>query len=238
MVLDRPLEQQVDRGVAGEQVGLELRPAEQRGRRSSPGGRPRRGRDPRCSASSGMGEPVARPHVARVVRGRADPGATSLIATVSASRSSSGDLGLDQLLGRAPSAEPSRLGRPRGSRSSAPTAAATRSRTCWRRSPPDRGPRRARTPGRACPDRWRISPRSTASPSGGRAAELLGELPARRGERILVGVVLALGDRPRAVVAAGPERSAGVDEQHLELATTVPVQQDPGAARRDFARAR
>ena len=64
---------------------------------------------------------------------------------------------------------------------------------------------------------------------GGGQAELLEELPARGGERRLVRVIFALGDRPGARVTAGPERAAGMGEEHFERGSP-PEQQETGAA--------
>ena len=64
---------------------------------------------------------------------------------------------------------------------------------------------------------------------GGGQAELLEELPTRGGERRLVRVIFALGDRPGARVAAGPERAAGMGEEHFERGSP-PEQQETGAA--------
>ena len=73
-------------------------------------------------------------------------------------------------------------------------------------------------------------PSSRSSPSGAGRAELLGELAAGRGRAASSsGGVLALRDRPRALVLAGPERAAHVREQHLRPVRAGAVQQHPGA---------
>src|SRR6478672_12672132 len=64
---------------------------------------------------------------------------------------------------------------------------------------------------------------------GGGQAELLQELPTRGGERRLVRVIFPLGDRPGAGVTAGPERAAGMGEEHFERGSS-PEQQETGAA--------
>jgi len=64
----------------------------------------------------------------------------------------------------------------------------------------------------------------------GRGAGLLRELAQRGRQRLLLGVVLALGDRPRAGVLLGPERAAGVHQQHLEGGARAAVQENAGAA--------
>jgi hypothetical protein len=62
-------------------------------------------------------------------------------------------------------------------------------------------------------------------------AELLGELAARTGQRILAAGELALGDRPGALVLARPQRPAHVTEQHLERAVALAKQDDAGGGR-------
>src|SRR6266545_1087972 len=53
---------------------------------------------------------------------------------------------------------------------------------------------------------------------------------AQRGlQRVVALVVLALGDRPGAQVLLGPERATRVDQEHLDVVPTAPVQQDAGA---------
>src|SRR3954469_10573252 len=61
-----------------------------------------------------------------------------------------------------------------------------------------------------------------------RRAELLLDLAPGGGGRIVAVAVLALGDRPGAVVALGPERAARVDEEDLAAA----VEEEAGAALR------
>ena len=71
----------------------------------------------------------------------------------------------------------------------------------------------------------RIQPRC-----GHRAAELLGELAPGCSLAVLVRIVLALRDRPGAVVLLRPERAAHVTQQHLDPPARTAVQQDTGAA--------
>jgi hypothetical protein len=59
-------------------------------------------------------------------------------------------------------------------------------------------------------------------------ADLLGELAARAGKRLLAVGQLALDNRPRALVLARPERAAGVAEQYLEDAVALAVEQQSG----------
>ena len=63
-------------------------------------------------------------------------------------------------------------------------------------------------------------------PRRDRPAEFLGELTPRGVPRILICVVLAFWDRPRAVVPAGPERSAGVSEEDLGDAVAEAVNEN------------
>src|SRR4051812_3052469 len=62
------------------------------------------------------------------------------------------------------------------------------------------------------------------------AAGLLRELAPGRREGVLVGVVLALDDRPGAVVLARPEGAAHVAEEHLQPRAAHAIEHDPGAA--------
>ena len=68
-------------------------------------------------------------------------------------------------------------------------------------------------------------------PGGRRQTGFLGELPLRGLPRVFVVGVLALEDRPRAVVLLRPERSAGMADQHLDDAVADPVQQKAAVAR-------
>src|SRR5690606_20383637 len=61
---------------------------------------------------------------------------------------------------------------------------------------------------------------------------LLGELPLRRRERVLARRELALGDRPGAAVALGPERPARVDQKHLRCTVAAPEHQQTRAGPR------
>src|SRR5690348_6862473 len=63
-----------------------------------------------------------------------------------------------------------------------------------------------------------------------RKAGLLGELALRRVERVLAFDVLALRDRPRALVAVLPERAAGMHQQDLEVSRAPAMEEDAGAA--------
>ena len=94
------------------------------------------------------------------------------------------------------------------------------------RSRPGRRPRRhpaCRRAGAPRPGR-RAAPRRADRRRAPRRAR-----QARGRGRLFAVVELALGDRPRPEVALGPERSAGVDEQDLDAADTLAVEQDPGA---------
>src|SRR5205085_8585833 len=63
------------------------------------------------------------------------------------------------------------------------------------------------------------------------AAELLLELARGRAERVLALLIFTLGDRPRMLVPADPEGTAGVHEQDLDLAPArAPEQEQAGAA--------
>ena len=64
---------------------------------------------------------------------------------------------------------------------------------------------------------------------GRRLAEFLFELALRRGPGIFALGVLTLGNRPRTVVLARPERSAGMPDEHLDDAVGDPVQQQTRA---------
>ena len=198
--------------MAGEQVGLERRPAERRAR-AHDGRSDSNSTRPSVVVSARVREAVAGPDVARVVRRRADR-ARSLTRSGSRETVEQRGLGGIDLLARGVERRTTRarstsgisIRRPeRGGHSSLNVllVIAVGVEIAGER------PRR-----HALPDFCRTSPRSRASPSGG-APELLRELAPRRGERILVGVVLALGDRPRPGVAPRPQRAARVDEQHL-----------------------
>ena len=63
----------------------------------------------------------------------------------------------------------------------------------------------------------------------GGQAELLEELPTRGVERRLVRVIFALWDRPGPRVASGPERTAGMREEHFERGSAS-EQQESGTA--------
>src|SRR5947209_2791639 len=65
--------------------------------------------------------------------------------------------------------------------------------------------------------------------SGRRNAELLCKFPLRDGKRIFTGIDFALRYRPCAVVLVAPERSAGMDKQHLQGLPATSVHQDPCA---------
>ena len=62
-------------------------------------------------------------------------------------------------------------------------------------------------------------------------AQFLRELPEGTPARVLVVVVLTLGDRPGAVVLLGPERPTRVHQQDLDPVRSRPVQEKPGAPR-------
>ena len=64
--------------------------------------------------------------------------------------------------------------------------------------------------------------------AGRRFAKLLRELAPRHVLASLARFDLALRDRPRAIVAALPERAAWVNEQDLQLALDRPIEQQPG----------
>jgi len=59
-------------------------------------------------------------------------------------------------------------------------------------------------------------------------AKLLSELAPRHVLASLARFDLALGDRPRAIVAALPERAAWMNEQDLRLAVDRSIEQQPG----------
>src|SRR5262249_21176890 len=63
-------------------------------------------------------------------------------------------------------------------------------------------------------------------------AGLLLELALSRRQRLLVGVDLALRDRPGAIVLILPEGAAGVDEEELRTVGTEAVGEDTGTALR------
>ena len=63
----------------------------------------------------------------------------------------------------------------------------------------------------------------------GHDAGLLLELAPRGRERVLVGRELALRDRPRAKVALGPERAAGMHQKHLGRAAAATKHQQTRA---------
>jgi hypothetical protein len=69
-----------------------------------------------------------------------------------------------------------------------------------------------------------------AGPGGDVEADLLTELTLGGGPWVLVIGVLALRDRPRAVVLACPKRPAGMADQHFGDTVGDPVQQETGAA--------
>ena len=62
-----------------------------------------------------------------------------------------------------------------------------------------------------------------------RSAEFLGELTSGRLPRVVAGLILTLGNRPRTVVLAGPERPAGMTDEDLDDLAAHPVQQHAGA---------
>ena len=63
-----------------------------------------------------------------------------------------------------------------------------------------------------------------------RQARLLRNSRRAAAERILVGIDLALGDRPGAVVLVLPERAAGMDQEQLRLRRARRKAKDAGAA--------
>src|SRR5215470_1021449 len=66
-------------------------------------------------------------------------------------------------------------------------------------------------------------------------ARLLPELARSRGERFLAGVVLALGNRPGAQVLVLPERTARMDEQHVQTVAAAAEHEQARAALRHVA---
>jgi hypothetical protein len=69
-----------------------------------------------------------------------------------------------------------------------------------------------------------------ARPGGDLESDLFTELALGGSPWIFVIGVLALGDRPRALVLARPERSTGVADQHFGDIVDDAVQQETGAA--------
>jgi hypothetical protein len=72
--------------------------------------------------------------------------------------------------------------------------------------------------------RWERGERAVDGEAG-----LLGELAPGRGERILARLELALGDRPGAGILLGPERAAGMDEEHFRRGAALAIYQQAGA---------
>jgi hypothetical protein len=60
-------------------------------------------------------------------------------------------------------------------------------------------------------------------------ARFLAEFPAGVSQEVDIGRDFALRDRPRAKVFLGPERAAGMDQEHLDAAPLAPIEQKAGA---------
>lgn len=59
-------------------------------------------------------------------------------------------------------------------------------------------------------------------------AGLFVEFAPRGGQRVFIGVVEALGDRPNAVVLLLPERPAGVGEEELQFVVAEAIEEEAG----------
>ena len=121
-------------------------------------------------------------------------------------------------------------GRSPGTPGCARSAAATRARRCCcARWPGSRSPAAAK-PSTVLPLAKRTEPSSVSAPSGSVVPVSSANSRRAHARGSSSVVVLALGDRPRAAVLLGPERAAGMDEQHLRRAVRgAPPEQDAGA---------
>ena len=83
----------------------------------------------------------------------------------------------------------------------------------------------------------RTVPSGTGVPDGGGVPSSSVNSRTAAVERVVVGVVLALRERPGTGVLARPERAAHVPEQHFRTGRSRPVQQDARAVHHHGAQA-